>query len=102
MCTQCGPCKVQNIISCELRYTFLIKNKNREIFYENVLAIITYNREVVFVLNGYVGLYVISISWTPQQRALYVGTMVKFSLEQHHDLMSTTFQRCSKIRCPLR
>ena len=34
------------------------------------------------------------------QRALYVGTMPEFSFEQHHDLISTTFQRCSNFRCP--
>ena len=34
------------------------------------------------------------------QRALYVGTMSKFSLKQRHDMIST-FQRCSNVRCPL-
>ena len=33
--------------------------------------------------------------------ALYVESMLKFSLEQRHDLISTTFQRCSNVRCPL-
>ena len=27
--------------------------------------------------------------------------MSKFSLEQRHNLISTTFQRCSNVRCPL-
>ena len=36
-----------------------------------------------------------------RQRALYVETMSKFSFEQRHDLISTTFQRCSNVRCPL-
>ena len=35
------------------------------------------------------------------QRALYIGTTSKFSLKQRHDLISTTFQRCSNVRCPL-
>ena len=34
-------------------------------------------------------------------RALYVGSTSKFSLEQCHDIISTTFQRCSNVRCPL-
>ena len=34
-------------------------------------------------------------------RALYVGSTSKFSSEQRHDLISTTFQRCSNVRCPL-
>ena len=34
------------------------------------------------------------------QRALYVGTTSKFSLGRH-DLISTTFQHCSNVRCPL-
>ena len=33
--------------------------------------------------------------------ALYVGSTLKFSLEQRHDVISTTFQRCSNVRCPL-
>ena len=43
---------------------------------------------------------VISLRQLPQ-RALYVETTSKFSLEQRHDLISTTFQRCSNVRCPL-
>ena len=34
-------------------------------------------------------------------KALYVGSTLKLSLEQHHDVISTTFQRCSNVRCPL-
>ena len=34
-------------------------------------------------------------------RALYVGSTPKFNLEQRHDLISTTLQRCSNLRCPL-
>ena len=34
-------------------------------------------------------------------QALYVGSTLKFSLEQRHDVISTTFQRCSNVRCPL-
>ena len=37
----------------------------------------------------------------PPLQALYVGSTLKFSLEQHHDVISTTFQRCSNVRCPL-
>ena len=37
----------------------------------------------------------------PPQRALYVVTTLKFTLEQRHDLISTTCQRCSNVRCPL-
>ena len=37
----------------------------------------------------------------PSHWALYVGTTSKFSLERRHDLISTTFQRCSNVRCPL-
>ena len=38
---------------------------------------------------------------TSSQRALYVGTTSEFSLEQRHDLISTTSQRCSNVRFPL-
>ena len=34
-------------------------------------------------------------------KALYVGSTLKVSLEQYNDLISTTFQRCSNVRCPL-
>ena len=34
-------------------------------------------------------------------RILYVRSTSKFSLEQRHDLISTTFQLCSNVRCPL-
>ena len=34
-------------------------------------------------------------------RALHFGSTSKFSSEQRHDLISTTFQRCSNVRCPL-
>ena len=34
-------------------------------------------------------------------QALYVGSRLKCSLEQRHDVISTTFQRCSNVRCPL-
>ena len=34
-------------------------------------------------------------------QALYVGSTLKFSLEQRHDVISTTFQHCSNVRCPL-
>ena len=34
-------------------------------------------------------------------QGLYVGSTLKFSLEQRHNLISTTFQRCSNVRCPL-
>ena len=34
-------------------------------------------------------------------QALYVGSTLKFSLEQRHDVISTTFQRFSNVRCPL-
>ena len=34
-------------------------------------------------------------------RALYIGSTSKVSLEQRHNLISTTFQRCSNVRCPL-
>ena len=37
----------------------------------------------------------------PTLQALYVGSTLKFSLEQRHDVISTTFQRCSNVRCPL-
>ena len=33
-------------------------------------------------------------------QALYVGSTLKFSLEQRHDVISTTFQRCFNVRCP--
>ena len=32
---------------------------------------------------------------------LHIGTTSKFSLEQRHDLISSTFQRCANGRCPL-
>ena len=35
------------------------------------------------------------------QRALHVGTTSTFSYEQHHDLISTTFQCFSNVRCQL-
>ena len=34
-------------------------------------------------------------------RALYVGTTSKLSLAERHNLISTTLQRCSNVRCPL-
>ena len=34
-------------------------------------------------------------------QALYVGSTFKFSFEQRHDVISTTFQGCSNVRCPL-
>ena len=34
-------------------------------------------------------------------RALYVRSTSKCSSEQRHDLISTTFQCCSNVRCPL-
>ena len=35
------------------------------------------------------------------QRALYVGTTIKFSLEQRNALISTKFQHCSSVKCLL-
>ena len=34
-------------------------------------------------------------------QALYVGSTLKWSSERRHDVISTTFQRCSNVRCPL-
>ena len=42
-----------------------------------------------------------STYWYSTQQALYVGTTLKFSLEQRHDQISTKFQCCSNVRCPL-
>ena len=33
--------------------------------------------------------------------ALHIGSTSKLSSEQRHDLISTTFHRCSNVRCPL-
>ena len=35
------------------------------------------------------------------QRALYLASTSEISSKQRHDLISTTFQRCSNVRCPL-
>ena len=52
---------------------------------------------------GYLSFKPIFTTLNLPQRALYVGTTSKISLEQHHDLIkfSTTFQRCSNVKCPL-
>ena len=41
------------------------------------------------------------VSGVPTLRVLYIGTTSKFSLDQRHNLISTTFQHCSNVRCPL-
>ena len=35
------------------------------------------------------------------QRALDVGIMLKFSLDQRNDIISITFRHCSNVLCPL-
>ena len=61
------------------------------------LAMLLYVHFIFFLPIFFSLLYCLWLSL----RALHIGSTSKFSSEQRHDLISTTFQCCSNARLPL-
>ena len=58
------------------------------------LQVLLYGKQISYV-------DVVTMRVCVSVQALYVVSTLKLSLEQRHDVISTTFQRCSNVRCPL-
>ena len=104
-CSMSTTCQVDHFLS----YVGLNRSHKMLINFNTRSCFQVFNTAITFVVNIILSSLYFQYNFVVHtdthtyttQRALYVGTTSKFSLEQRHYLISATFQRCSNVRCLL-